>query len=285
MYPIAEVTKKLLRGGTVMADCGTKLYTPDGFGFYKALWGRDFAYILSAAGEFIPAEEMKAAIEFLMAGAREDGWIPDRVEPDGVARYTAGDEHFPASPNLDTGPFLVIAADVYLRQLEEKAACRQFEEWQNGLQRSLDCLPVDENGLITGVGVGTAQIRAVVTYGDRTVQTNTLNIKVHDDNVLEAMELNATKWVLKPEEEGNIVKTVYNSFGKHMDAELVNWKFESWDPEILQVDEKTGVLKRDGIASKMNPYDLYALETALRLREKNGGKVVVFSSEATSSNV
>ena len=30
----------------------------------------------------------------------------------------------------------------------------------------------------------------------------------------------------------------------------------------VQVDEKTGVLKRDGVASKMNPYDLYALETA-----------------------
>ena len=43
----------------------------------------------------------------------------------------------------------------------------------------------------------------------------------------------------------------------------------------VQVDEKTGVLKRDGIASKMNPYDLYALETALRLREKNGGTVTV----------
>ncbi|MBP3645234.1 MAG: electron transfer flavoprotein subunit beta/FixA family protein [Clostridia bacterium] len=43
----------------------------------------------------------------------------------------------------------------------------------------------------------------------------------------------------------------------------------------VQVDEKTGVLKRDGIASKMNPYDLYALETALRLREKAGGKVTV----------
>ena len=43
----------------------------------------------------------------------------------------------------------------------------------------------------------------------------------------------------------------------------------------VQVDEKTGVLKRDGIASKMNPYDLYALETALRLKEKNGGTVTV----------
>lgn len=43
----------------------------------------------------------------------------------------------------------------------------------------------------------------------------------------------------------------------------------------VQVDEKTGVLKRDGVMSKMNPYDLFALETALRLREKHGGKVVV----------
>ena len=43
----------------------------------------------------------------------------------------------------------------------------------------------------------------------------------------------------------------------------------------VQVDEKTGVLKRDGVASKMNPYDLYALETALRLREEHGGRVTV----------
>ena len=43
----------------------------------------------------------------------------------------------------------------------------------------------------------------------------------------------------------------------------------------VQVDEKTGVLKRSGIASKMNPYDLYALETALRLKEEYGGKVTV----------
>ncbi len=34
----------------------------------------------------------------------------------------------------------------------------------------------------------------------------------------------------------------------------------------VAVDEKTGVLRRSGVAGKMNPYDLYALETALRLR-------------------
>ena len=37
----------------------------------------------------------------------------------------------------------------------------------------------------------------------------------------------------------------------------------------VEVDETTGVLKRTGVASKMNPYDLYALETALRIKESN----------------
>ncbi|MDD3155013.1 MAG: electron transfer flavoprotein subunit beta/FixA family protein [Victivallaceae bacterium] len=34
----------------------------------------------------------------------------------------------------------------------------------------------------------------------------------------------------------------------------------------VEIDPVTGVLKRDGVASKMNPYDLYAMETALQLQ-------------------
>lgn len=45
----------------------------------------------------------------------------------------------------------------------------------------------------------------------------------------------------------------------------------------VEVDEKTGVLKRDGIDSKMNPYDLYALETSIRIKEKHGGDIKVIS--------
>ena len=41
----------------------------------------------------------------------------------------------------------------------------------------------------------------------------------------------------------------------------------------VEVDPVTGVLKRSGIQSKMNPYDLYGIETALTLTEKYGGKV------------
>lgn len=43
----------------------------------------------------------------------------------------------------------------------------------------------------------------------------------------------------------------------------------------VEVDEQTGVLKRDGVASKMNPYDLFALETALQLKARHGGTVTV----------
>lgn len=45
----------------------------------------------------------------------------------------------------------------------------------------------------------------------------------------------------------------------------------------VEVDEKTGVLKRDGVDSKMNPFDLYALETALKIREEKDGKLSVIT--------
>ncbi len=41
----------------------------------------------------------------------------------------------------------------------------------------------------------------------------------------------------------------------------------------VQVDPVTGVLIRSGIQSKINPYDLYAIETALSLAERFGGRV------------
>ena len=41
----------------------------------------------------------------------------------------------------------------------------------------------------------------------------------------------------------------------------------------VEVDPVTGVLKRSGIPSKINPYDLYGIETALTLTERFGGSV------------
>ena len=41
----------------------------------------------------------------------------------------------------------------------------------------------------------------------------------------------------------------------------------------VQVDPITGVLVRDGNNVKMNPYDLYGLETAFLIKEKTNAKV------------
>jgi len=45
----------------------------------------------------------------------------------------------------------------------------------------------------------------------------------------------------------------------------------------VEVDPATGVLKRNSADAKMNPYDLFALETGLRLREKYGGSLSVLT--------
>ena len=45
----------------------------------------------------------------------------------------------------------------------------------------------------------------------------------------------------------------------------------------VEVDETTGVLKRDGVDSKMNPYDLLALESALRIKQETNATLKVIT--------
>lgn len=49
------------------------------------------------------------------------------------------------------------------------------------------------------------------------------------------------------------------------------------DAKDVRLDPITNTLAREGVQSIMNPYDQYALEEAVRLREKCGGEVIVIS--------
>jgi len=42
----------------------------------------------------------------------------------------------------------------------------------------------------------------------------------------------------------------------------------------VEVDPVTGVLKRDGVSGKLNPYDLFAIETAVKIKEEKENTVV-----------
>ena len=45
----------------------------------------------------------------------------------------------------------------------------------------------------------------------------------------------------------------------------------------VKVDEKTGLLVRPKKGNKLNPYDLFAIEAALELREQYGGTVRILT--------
>ena len=49
------------------------------------------------------------------------------------------------------------------------------------------------------------------------------------------------------------------------------------DTMNVRIDPETGTLMREGVESIVNPFDLYAVEEAVRLKERLGGKVTALS--------
>ncbi len=49
------------------------------------------------------------------------------------------------------------------------------------------------------------------------------------------------------------------------------------DTTDVKINPQTNTLIREGVRSVINPFDMYALEEALRLREKHGGKTTVIT--------
>ncbi|MHB1651988.1 MAG: electron transfer flavoprotein subunit beta/FixA family protein [Desulfitobacteriaceae bacterium] len=49
------------------------------------------------------------------------------------------------------------------------------------------------------------------------------------------------------------------------------------DTSEVRIDPNTNTLMREGVPSIINPYDAHALEEAIRLKEKMGGKVTIIS--------
>lgn len=123
---LVEATRKQLTGCQLAAHDSTRLYTPDGVGSYAALWIRDFCYMVENAFELIPPEDIEAAILYLLAGQRTDGCIPDRVQADGLAVYSAGPVGNPlGDPPTDNSPFMVKLVAEYVNNTGDLAFFQQ----------------------------------------------------------------------------------------------------------------------------------------------------------------
>ncbi|MCP5516634.1 MAG: acetylxylan esterase [Verrucomicrobiales bacterium] len=146
---LADAARRLLEGCQVPGVGGHPFYTPDGKGNYRALWTRDFTYMVENAGDLIPEADVEACIQALVAGIREDGAAPDRVRPEGVAVYTAGGEGHPiGEPNIDNAQFLAIAVDTHLRRVDPFGRLALFRAWSGPLDRAMDYIPRGGSGLV-----------------------------------------------------------------------------------------------------------------------------------------
>jgi hypothetical protein len=146
---LTERAAELLKGCRVPADDGSMLYTPDGKGNYRALWTRDFAYMVENAGDLLPMRDVQICLQHLIDGIRTDGATPDRVRPDGVPVYTGGPEDHPmGEPNIDNAQFLVIAVDEYLKRLPTSSARIPFKAWAPKLGQAMHWIPRAGDGLV-----------------------------------------------------------------------------------------------------------------------------------------
>jgi len=146
-YQLKDFTKSVLAGCRHVADDGTPLYFPDASGHYPALWTRDFCYMVEGAGSLIPAQEILAGIDFLLARQREDGFIPDRVQADGTPIYFPGpaDKPIGALPPIDNQFMMVKLICAYSRLTGDYAGAlkRLDRVWA-----AMDAVPVEADGLV-----------------------------------------------------------------------------------------------------------------------------------------
>lgn len=143
---LEEATRSELAGCRIIAHDGTVLFTPDGLGHYGALWTRDFAYMVENAWPLLDPAEVRAAAEYLLRGQRDDGCIPDRVQADGRAVYSAGAPDRPlGEPPTDNGPFMVSLVSNYVRNTGDFGFAAR---WLPALGRGLDYTPRHSSGLV-----------------------------------------------------------------------------------------------------------------------------------------
>jgi hypothetical protein len=144
---LAATCTRLLAGARTLAATGAPVYCPDTAGKYPACWTRDFCYMVEGAGNLLPVEEILGGIDFLLAGQRADGVIPDRVRPDGTPVYLAGPEDQPlgVEPPTDNAQFLVKLLDAYYALTGD---ARGFLGRTAALIRALEGVPLNVEGLV-----------------------------------------------------------------------------------------------------------------------------------------
>ncbi len=139
--------RRLLAECQIEGPDGAVFYTPDTQKHYGAMWTRDLCYMVEGAGHLMPPEHIASAIDTIVAGQRDDGAIPDRVEADGTPVYLAGPKDAPLGdrPPTDNPQFIIKAIDEYLKLTNDL----QFVvDRVNAMFAALESVPQTDDGAV-----------------------------------------------------------------------------------------------------------------------------------------
>ena len=144
---LVRLTQACLEGCRTIASDGTVIFCPDGQGHYPAMWTRDLCYMVEGAGNLFDPAEALGAIDYLLAGQREDGVIPDHRQADGYSAYKAGPPGKPLGygPPADNGPFMAKLICAYARVTNDYSA---LERRVPAIAAALDAVPLGSEGLV-----------------------------------------------------------------------------------------------------------------------------------------
>lgn len=146
---LAAQADRIIRASSVIGKGGVRISTPDASGRYGAFWVRDWSYSIEGCPQTFAHKEIRDGYLFLAAGQREDGCMPDRVRPDGVAVYSPGPESNQLSKNgsTDQSSFMVIVCHQYWKLHDDLAL---FARTADALERGMRFVPRNpHNGLVS----------------------------------------------------------------------------------------------------------------------------------------
>jgi len=136
---LVDTNRSLYKDGRTVFYCDAEKH-------YGLMFTRDFAYFVEFAGDLMTPKETSGFLEFLLAGQRADGCIPDRITVAGEPIYSPGPPKKPMADHaLENASFLVSAFCRYVERTGDLDFLRRHE---SALRRSLDHINRAENGLV-----------------------------------------------------------------------------------------------------------------------------------------
>jgi hypothetical protein len=141
---LERLARSVFESARLAADDGTVLHAPDGSGYYRGIWTRDFCYLAEGAGDLVRDEDVLAGFQYLIRGQRADGGMPGMVSPNGTPAYlTLGDAA--VHTDADISPFMVKLAEACQRRTGSNAL---FERHLDALVRGMDFVPRNQDGMV-----------------------------------------------------------------------------------------------------------------------------------------